>query len=66
LIKQAKSTSDPAARIKIMHDAEKLLMDEMPVMPIYHYTVAYMIKPNVKGLVHTVTDYIYFKEAYVE
>lgn len=66
LIKQAKSTSDPAVRVKTMHDAEKLLMDEMPVMPIYHYTVAYMIKPNVKGLVRTVTDYIYFKEAYVE
>jgi oligopeptide transport system substrate-binding protein len=66
LINQAKTTADHAARLKIMHDAEALLMDEMPVLPIYFYTMTYMIKPNVKGFVHTVTDYIYFKEAYVE
>lgn len=66
LVHQAKFTTDLAGRVKIMHDAEKLLMDEMPIMPIYFYTMTYMIKPKVKGFLHTVTDYIYFKEAYVE
>ncbi|MCE5286017.1 MAG: peptide ABC transporter substrate-binding protein [Pelosinus sp.] len=66
LVSQAKTTTAPASRVKIMHEAEALLMEEMPVLPIYFYTMTYMIKPNVKGFVHTVTDYIYFKEAYVE
>lgn len=66
LINQAKNTSNQAARLQILHDAESVLMEEMPVLPIYFYTMTYLIKPNVKGFVHTTTDYIYFKEAYIE
>ncbi|PTQ57952.1 MAG: Oligopeptide ABC transporter, periplasmic oligopeptide-binding protein OppA [Candidatus Carbobacillus altaicus] len=49
LIKEAKSTNDHDTRIKKMQEAEKLLIDEMPIAPIYFYTTVYMEKPYVKG-----------------
>ncbi|WP_227765534.1 peptide ABC transporter substrate-binding protein [Zhaonella formicivorans] len=67
LIKEAKSNPDPAVRIKAMHDAEKILMDEMPIMPIYFYTNVNMYKPWVKGvIVPMVGGYQEFRWAYIE
>lgn len=66
LVAQAKGSLDPAVRMKAMHEAEKILMEDMPIVPIYYYTQPWCIKPNLKGYVRTITDVIYFKEAYVE
>lgn len=60
LIKKAKATNDHDERIKAMQEAEKLLIEEMPIAPVYFYTRVYMEKPYVKGAwrnVFTSTDY---------
>ncbi|PTX59329.1 oligopeptide transport system substrate-binding protein [Melghirimyces profundicolus] len=65
LIKEAKSTDDQKVRMEKMHEAEELLMEEMPIMPIYFYTQNYMQQDYVKGvkrLPDTSTD---FSEAYL-
>lgn len=51
LIKTAGSEFDPAKRMEYLHQAETMLMDQMPIMPIYYYTKAIMQKPY---LVNTV------------
>lgn len=66
LVKQAQVTLDPAARMKLMHDAEKILMDEMPIMPIYFSTNKYLEKPNVKGVIRDALAAVYLREAYIE
>lgn len=67
LIKEAKASSDPEERVKLMHEAEKILMDEMPIMPIYFYTNVNMYKPWVKGVVvPMVGGYQEFRWAYIE
>lgn len=67
LIREAKATADPEERIKLMHEAEKILMDEMPIMPIYFYTNVNMYKPWVKGVVvPMVGGYQEFRWAYIE
>jgi len=67
LVAEANSTSDQKARMEAMHKAEKILMDEMPVMPIYFYTNAGLIKENVKKvIVPPFGFYADFKYAYVE
>ncbi|MHB1420886.1 MAG: peptide ABC transporter substrate-binding protein [Bacillota bacterium] len=67
LIKTAKNNPDPEVRVKAMHDAENILMDEMPVMPIYFYTNVNMYKPWVKGvIVPMVGGYQEFRWAYIE
>ena len=58
LIKTAKSTSDATARMKAMHDAEKILLDEMAVMPIYFRTDPVLIK-GVKDVVDSPLGYLY-------
>ena len=67
LIKVAKSEADPEIRIKAMHDAEKILMTDMPIMPIYFYTNVNMYKSHVKGvIVPMVGGYQEFRWAYIE
>lgn len=67
LIKEAKVNPDPAVRIKAMHDAETILMEELPIMPIYFYTNVNMYKPWVKGvIVPMVGGYQEFRWAYIE
>lgn len=51
LIAQAKSTNDQQVRLDTMAQAEKILMEDMPILPIYFYTEVYMQHDNVKGVV---------------
>ena len=44
----ANSTSQ-AERFSHMYEAEKILMDELPIIPIYTYTRIFMKHPSVKG-----------------
>ena len=66
LVKQAKSTTDASIRMKAMHDAEKILMDELPMIPIYFYTSKCLEKPNVKGIIRDSLGSVYLREAYIE
>lgn len=65
-IATAKKSGDATVRMQSMHDAEKILMDEMPVMPIYFYTNNFVSKDYVKGLLQSPLGFIDFKTAYVE
>ena len=60
LIAQVKASSDRTERMSLMHQAEDILMEEMPVSPIYFYTDLYMIKPEVKGFYSSPLGYKYF------
>jgi oligopeptide transport system substrate-binding protein len=66
LVKIAKNSSDPVLRIQTMHAAEKLLFDDAVIAPVYFYTRPILIRPSIKGVVHSVLGIIYFKEAYIE
>lgn len=49
LIEKARKTSDPEASMKLYREAEKILADEVPKMPIYFYSKTTLMKPYVKG-----------------
>ena len=60
-------TSEGAERWQALHDAEKIFMTDMPIMPIYFYTNVNMYKPHVKGVVvPMIGGYQEFRWAYVE
>lgn len=65
-IADAKKELDPQKRFDLMHEAEDILMDDMPVIPLYYYTRVIGIKDYVKGARVSVMNTIYFKDAYVE
>ncbi|NEW05257.1 peptide ABC transporter substrate-binding protein [Paenibacillus sp. SYP-B3998] len=51
LIKQAQTEVDASKRAKALADAEKILMDDQGVAPLYFRTRAYVKKPAVNGLI---------------
>ena len=61
LIKAAKASSDPAVRMKAMHDAEDILIgQDYAVGPIYFYTQKYMLSDKVQGLYFTPLGYFFY------
>ncbi|MDX5475989.1 MAG: peptide ABC transporter substrate-binding protein, partial [Bacillaceae bacterium] len=59
----AKNSMDPKVRMDAMHKAEQILMDEMPIIPVYFYTKPYVLKPNVTGIYDPINSYPQFKYA---
>ena len=66
LIKDAIKEQDTKKREEILHKAEDILMDEMPVIPIYYYTQIKGVKSYVKDMKVSQLGFIYFDEAYIE
>lgn len=62
----ANKSGDQKVRIPAMHAAEKVLMDQMPVLPIYYYTNPWVLKANVKGVFRSSLGPIDYKLATVE
>ena len=62
----ANKSGDQKVRMKAMHDAEKILMDEMPIMPIYYYVNNYVLKDYVKGVFRSSLGPLDFKKATVD
>ena len=49
LLREAALKSDPAARFALFREAEALLMDAQPILPVAYYTRNYLLCPEVKG-----------------
>ncbi len=49
LLKKAANATNQTERFNYFNEAEKILMDEKPIIPIYTYTRMYMLHPDVKG-----------------
>ena len=56
LLRAAAKELDPAHRFAILRDAEAMLLDEGPVIPIYHYSTNELVKPYVRGIYQTALD----------
>jgi oligopeptide transport system substrate-binding protein len=66
LIVKAKATVDPKARMATLHAAEKLLMTNMPIAPIYYYTNPVLLSKHVKNFSQSALSFVDWKNAYME
>ncbi|MGE6631079.1 peptide ABC transporter substrate-binding protein [Bacillus sp. NPDC077027] len=66
MIKKASQEADEQKRNDILHEAEQLLMDEAPIIPIHFYNQVHMQKEGVKGIVRHPVGYIELKWAEVK
>lgn len=66
LIAAAKVETDSEKRLEMLREAEDILMDEMPILPIYNYTTVTAANENVKGVRISTLGKISFKYAYKE
>lgn len=57
LVYTAKGTADQKIRFEAMRKAEKMLMEDMPVVPVYFYTQPYVQKPYVTGVYKPLVNY---------
>ncbi|WP_027308600.1 peptide ABC transporter substrate-binding protein [Caloramator sp. ALD01] len=62
----AKRESDPVKRIQLLHEAEDILMNDMPVIPLYYYVNVACIKDYVKDVHKSPLGFVYFDRAYVQ
>ncbi|MDR0375374.1 MAG: peptide ABC transporter substrate-binding protein [Treponema sp.] len=66
LIKQAQSTAVAEERMRLMHQAEDILVgQDAAVGPIYFYTQSYMMNPKITGMYYTPLGYFFFKNAQI-
>lgn len=64
LLDAALSMLDPEKRQDLLHQAESLLVEEMPIAPLYHYAFDYAKKESVKDVVLSplgIADFKYAK-----
>ena len=67
LIDASKTTGSTSDRWKDLEDAEKVLLEDQGVTPLFHQQEAWMVKPSVKGVVYNGAGASYsFKDAYIE
>ena len=50
LCNEALQTKDPIERYDLLSQAEEILLEETPIIPIYHYVNYFIHKDNVTGL----------------
>ncbi len=48
-LRAADHEADPAARRALMQQAEDVLLDELPIIPIYYFTTVRLVHPSVHG-----------------
>jgi oligopeptide transport system substrate-binding protein len=66
LLDEAAATADAAARADLLHRAERILIDEMPICPLYFYTIAYLQRPGLAGIHRNLLGRIDFTHAHWE
>ncbi len=63
LIADIKNETDPQKRWSLLIDADKMLMEEMPIFPLYYYNQVTLEKSNVSGIVRHPVGYLDLKWA---
>lgn len=66
LLNQAISAVNAAERTKHLQQAETVLMEEMPIIPLYYITHSYLKKKYIKNVYLSPMGFVDFKNAYVD
>ncbi len=65
LLKQASVESDMQKRRALLEEAERMVMSELPIMPIYHYVTKRLVKKYVGGYHPNIMDHNYTKDMFI-
>ncbi|MEM6884405.1 MAG: peptide ABC transporter substrate-binding protein [Verrucomicrobiota bacterium] len=66
LIKESMQVENMEEHFRILEKAEALLMEEVPIIPIYWYTRNYLMRPEVKGWPPKLLDYQNMKYVWLD
>lgn len=66
LMELSKSAKTQSERFEYFQEADKILIDEVPLIPLYGYTTNNLVSPSVKGYYKNILDYHPYKYIYLE
>jgi oligopeptide transport system substrate-binding protein len=65
LLNRGATESDPVQRAEYLQEAERILLDELPILPIYFYVTVRLVKPWVGGFSSNMMDHHRSKDYYI-
>lgn len=65
LLEKSRTITDPAKRKKVLRNAEQILIDDMPIAPIYFYTNVWLNKDYVKNIEVSSLGGVQYKWGYI-
>ena len=66
LVEEANTINDQEKRYELLNEAEKILIDNMPIIPLYTYVRVYQLSPDVKGFNPHILDHHHPKFIYLD
>ena len=66
ILKLAPNAKSREERYKIFYEAETMLMEQMPIIPVYTYTSKHLIHPSVRGLPSNLMDSLNLKYVWLD
>ncbi|MGF1632950.1 MAG: peptide ABC transporter substrate-binding protein [Phycisphaerae bacterium] len=61
LLDEASRTRDPQERLDILSRAEGVLLQEAPILPLYHYVNSFVHRPDVTGIPKNAKNFVVMK-----
>ena len=65
LLDEAAMEAVPGKRRRLLEAAERQLLDDMPIIPLYFYVSKRLVKPWVGGYVSNIMDHHHTKDFYI-
>jgi oligopeptide transport system substrate-binding protein len=62
LLRQAQAEPDPLQRRALLQEAERLMLADHPLLPLYFYVNKHLVKPEVLGWYDNVMNVVYSKD----
>ena len=56
LLNQARAEADPDRRHRQLRQAEEILLRDLPLIPVFHYTMPYLLAPDIRGYEENLLD----------
>jgi oligopeptide transport system substrate-binding protein len=66
LLKMAATINNKEDRFETLQQAETILLDEAPLIPLYNYTTNNLVSTQLKGYHQNILDYYSYKHLYLE
>jgi oligopeptide transport system substrate-binding protein len=66
LLDESATESNSQKRLDLLHQAETILMDEMPIAPLYTHTFLFLKKDYVQGISISPFGYLNFSSAFIQ
>ncbi|MGS2722336.1 peptide ABC transporter substrate-binding protein [Porticoccus sp. GXU_MW_L64] len=66
ILEQAPRATSREQRYALLMKAEKILLDELPAIPIYTYATRHLVHPSLKGVTSNLLDRPFFSHFYLE